>query len=362
MQAWALERPSGEPELRLAESMPAFVVKHGPADAKGVIYFIGGYSLGKHTPGRFGILPYFLRSLSTAGWDLVGARVPSGEPDPGPSRGLWMAWRAEPFVRERLSALKAEGYSKVVVSGHSWGAWLTLLLGKNSAADALIVSAPNAFGSRISNYTGRPNANFGFGLSQFLPAIDDVSLPTVLILPDDNEWDSDPAARGAIAEKHFTHAGVPRLVIVRPPGFTGHMAGYLPFFDYAFSRCIAAFVDNPTTQPCQLAPIANDDFRSILDLKQVVDADERRIASGDELVGRKFGVYALGAEFRRYDFVSATHRQTILPEREIREDFAFLDGQLCARKVCSVLVKWSEREILKFDPATGKLRSWWVSS
>jgi pimeloyl-ACP methyl ester carboxylesterase len=289
MKERALERPSGASTLQLAESTPPLVNKRGPAVANGVIYSIRGYSPGRHMPDRFGILPYFLKSLNADGWDVVSARVPASEPDPGPSRGQWMAWRAEPFVRERLAALKAEGYRKVVVYGRSWGAWLSLLLGKNSGADALIVNAPNAFGTRTSAYTGRQNPNFGFSLSQFSPAIDGVSIPTALILPDDSEWDPDPAVRGAIAEKHFMHAGVAHLLIVRPPGFTGHMAGYLPFFDYAFGRCIEAFLDNPTTQSCQLPAIANDDFRSILDRKQVGDADERRVASGDEL-GRDGGI------------------------------------------------------------------------
>ena len=220
-----------------------------------------------------------------------------------------MAWRAQPFVRERISALHAQGYRKVVLTGHSWGAWLTLLLGKNSAVDALIVNAPNAFGNRTSPYTGRANPNFDFALSQFAPAMDDVSVPTVLILPDDTEWDPDPAARGAIAEKHFAHIGSPNLVIVRPPGFSGQMAGYLPFFDHAFGQCIAEFLDNPATRPCPLPPIANDDFRSILDLKQVADADKKRVESGEDLVGKKFGVYALDAVLRRYNYVSTTQRR-----------------------------------------------------
>jgi len=73
--------------LQLTESTPPIVNELGPAEARGVIYSIRGYSPGKHAPDRFGILPYFLKSLNAAGWDVIGARVPASEPDPGPSRG-----------------------------------------------------------------------------------------------------------------------------------------------------------------------------------------------------------------------------------------------------------------------------------
>jgi hypothetical protein len=360
MQARALEPPSGEPALHLDEAAPSLVKNSGPASAKGVVYFVRGYYPGEPTPDRFNIVPYFLKSLNASGWDAIDARGPAREPDPGPARGLWMARRAEPFVGERLAALKAQGYRRVVLAGHSWGGWLGLLLGKNSVADALIASVPSAFGKPTSAYTGKTNPNFRLALTQFSPAIAGVGVPTVLILPEDHEWDPDPAVRAAIADKNFARTGVPHLVIDRPRGFTGHTAGRLPFFDFAFGKCVAAFLERPETQPCRLPPIANDDFRSILDIKQVADADKKQIASAEELVGKHFGVYALGAVFRRYDYLSMTQRRTTLPTREFREDFSFRDGLLCAGTACSVVVKWSEGGIFEFDPKTGKLKAWWV--
>jgi len=359
VQARALEVPQGAPVLRLAEGTPSLAAYSGPAKAKGVIYFIRGYYAADRTPEGFSIPPYFLTSLHAAGWDVIGARVPASEPDPGPARGLWMAARAEPFVRERLAALKAQGYRKVVLAGHSWGAWLALLVGRNSTADALIASAPNIFGQRTSPYTGGENVTFQFSLTQFAPTIAAVDVPTVLILPDDNVWDPDPAARAAMAETNFTQSGMPHLVI-RPAGMSGHMAPYLPFFDFALGDCIAAFLDAPATQACRLPAITNDDFRSILDIRQVADAQQKRVASGVELNGMQFHVYALDDVLRRYNFVAAMQRKTMTAAGESRENFSFRNGLLCSSDVCSVVIKWSEHEILEFDAKGGKLKAWWV--
>ena len=61
--------------------------------------------------------------------------------------------RAEPFVRARVKALKADGYRKIVLAGHSWGGWEMMLAAKDNAdVDALILSSPAAFGSKTTRF------------------------------------------------------------------------------------------------------------------------------------------------------------------------------------------------------------------
>ena len=111
----------------------------------------------------------------------------------------------------------------MIAAGHSWGAWVAMVAAQDPgfSADVLLLSAPNTFGARIwtkatitpdkegrgrkhllSGKGERPNPNFRMVLAKFGPTLKPVKTPTVLILPDDNEWDPDPAARGEIAEKH----------------------------------------------------------------------------------------------------------------------------------------------------------------
>jgi hypothetical protein len=162
---------------------------------------------------------------------------------------------------------------------------------------------------------------------------------------------------------HFAQAHVSNLLIAGPPGFFGHYADWLPFFDFAYGKCIAAFLDTPTNEPCRLPAIADTDFRSILSLRQVPDANSRRIASSAPLVGRKFAAYVLRDEdFKRYDFISAGERVTLLSQREFREPIEFHDGQICASQQCHTLIQWSETELLEFESETGELKAWWIAT
>jgi hypothetical protein len=229
-----------------------------------------------------------------------------------------------------------------------------------AAADALLLSAPNTFGPRISPISGLPNGDFRLTVTEFGPVLSKINIPTVLILPDDTIWDPDPGARGQIAEKNFTQANVPHLVIAKPPGFSGHFAGWLPFFDFVYGKCIARFLENQNSDTCPLPPISNGDFRSILNLKQVTDADKKRITSAETLVGKKFDIYENNDFNRRYDYISPNQRIDMQAASDARESFLFRAGLLCSGNNCSTLIRWSDHEILEFDAKAGDLKAWWI--
>jgi pimeloyl-ACP methyl ester carboxylesterase len=354
------QTPSGGAPLQLIEATPWLVKNAGPEKAKGVIYFVRGYTPYEPSRDDFAIPPYFLKSLNAAGWDVIQAKVPHSEPDSELAAGLRRVGRTEPFVRERLAALKKDGYRKVVLGGHSWGGWLAMLLAHDAVADAVILSAPNAFGQRTAP-TGRANAVFGFTVTQFAAPIGAVKIPAVVILPEDTVYDANPGERGRIAEQRLAAAGVPHLVIAEPPGFEGHYAGWLPFFDFAYGECIEAFLETPSAPACAPPPRRGDDFRAILNLKEVADADKKRIVSTQALAGKKFTVYTLEDEDNKhFDYVSANQRVVLESTSENRETVTFRDGLQCIAGACRVLIAWSDREVLEFDPKSGELRAWWV--
>jgi hypothetical protein len=345
-------------ELKLIEANLWLTANNrGPEEAKGIIYFVRGWApkrLPSHVPG-----PYVLKTFSEGGWDVISASEPHGFP----GLATDAVGRAAAFMRRRVSEFKKQGYKRVILAGHSWGAWGALLAAQGSdfAADALLLSAPNTFGKRISSITGGPNPYFGLTLSEFADVIAKVRTPTVLILPDDDPYIADPGKLGTVAEKHFARADVAHFVLAKPPAFSGHFAAWLPVFDYAYGRCIEAFIESPAPKSCSPAALSVRDFRSIVDLKQVADAEGKSVASAEPLTGKKFVVYALAERVMHYyEYVSPTQRKHAKTEGTKSEGVSFRDGFHCAGGQCNKLLVWSEGQLLEFEPKSGKLVAWWV--
>ena len=123
----------------------------GPAKARGVIYYIQGFSQNHYlAAGNAG--PYFLKTLNDEGWDVIGAKIEKGQFIPQKHLSMVKVAPAAVAVRQRLKELKAQGYSRIILAGHSWGAWVSLKAAQQPdlAADILLLSAPNATGPRSS--------------------------------------------------------------------------------------------------------------------------------------------------------------------------------------------------------------------
>ena len=81
-----VERSFSENEVKLLEFTPWLVQKNkGPASAKGIgaCYFIGGTSHGEPLTSTWAV-PYFFKTLSQSGWDVVE----DGQAAEGPDRFL----------------------------------------------------------------------------------------------------------------------------------------------------------------------------------------------------------------------------------------------------------------------------------
>jgi len=338
-------------ELRLSESSPWLAKNNGPTTSKGIIYFIGGHIWPPPPDGR-GIAPYFLKTLGEQGWDILRAKVPYRSALP-PGVGRPLPWLLAPgaalFVKRRVSELRAQGYRRVILAGHSWGGWVLMIAdqSKGLGADALVLSAPATYGPQ--------NPMYGV---EFRTLMKSISTPTVLLtFAGDN---LEAGGRAKAAEALLNASKTPHLIIGEPRGFSGHFAGWLPFFDYAFGKCISQFIEDARPDPCQPPPLTNDDYRSILSIQQVPDAENMRIVSAESLLGRKFTAFRLGEQNTNYDYQALAQRTRRESGKAIIEAVTFRDELHCIGRTCSKLVKWSDLEILEFDPVNGGLRAWWV--
>jgi pimeloyl-ACP methyl ester carboxylesterase len=346
-------------EYRLLET-PAWLSNNkGPSAAKGVVYFIYGNSKSHEIIDGFSLDPYFVNSLSEAGWDVIIAKpsYATQSLQNAPEFAV-RARNASTFVKRRVTELRRSGYRHVVLAGHSWGGWIALAAAQDShlGADAVILSSPAIGGTRISRFTGDLNPFYHWSLDRYVPLMKALRIPTVLTVFRGDDYEI--GERGQIAEKDLTSNGVPHLVIDKPAGFTGHFAAWLPVFDFEFGGCISAFLDSLRSQGCERRQLNSTDFRSIINISQLAKPD--RISSPDALVGRQFVVYARGAPSRKVDYISATERSDLSSDGLTNKEYSFRNDLHCVAKDCEVLAKWSDGHLLAFDPQSGDVKGWWV--
>jgi pimeloyl-ACP methyl ester carboxylesterase len=341
--AWSLPA-----ELELFEFTPWLIKNSGPAKSKGVIYFIAGWG-GIASPDRFHLAPYLLKTLNEEGWDVIGAKFPESFNYYASPKSLRLSEVATTYVGKRLKTLKDTGYPRIVLLGHSWGAWVSMqTLRDPRLADAMMLLSPACCG-------GGDEKNF----TNFGPELSRVRTPTILTLFSGDSYNV--GQRGPVAEKVFAKDSTAHIIMDRPPGFSGHYAGWIPFFDFVFGKCVESFLDNPASKKCSLPPRSKDDFRSILHIKEVADVADSLIASAQPLVGRSFVAYTLrDVDNKQFRYKSATERATMLTNSQLTEAIAFRNGLHCAGKTCSKLVQWSEHVLLEFDAVTGSLKAWWI--
>jgi hypothetical protein len=352
-------------DVALFEFTPWLIGNAGPEKAKGVIYFARGWGQFSCCRNRddFQMVPYFLKSLSENGWDVLGAKIPEG---PRTEFAHEAAPGGAGFLKRRVRELRAQGYKRVVLGGHSWGGWLALLVAQDRSLplDAIISSSPSTYGPAIipgGPRKGQPNPNHMRNWTEFRPLIENLATPVVLKVFRDDPFEPEAANRGAYAKEKLAGNKVPHLVFNKPRGFSGHSAPWLPVFDFAFGECMRAFLEEPAVRPCRGGKLLDTDFRSIVERRQIGgQAAKTAIASAAPLAGRKFAAFTLDDSMRSYEYGSARQRINMYSLEAVEEAFEFRNGLHCAGKQCSALVAWSGSEILEFDSASGKLRAWWV--
>lgn len=174
-------------------------------------------------------LPAYLMAFRDAGWDVLRFnRKRAGD----------VLETGSQTLAEMAANLKAQGYGQVVLAGQSFGAFLALhTAGSSDAIDAVIATAPAAFGSFTDYHVSwRENAR------RFYPLLRGVRKARVALFLFHND-DYDPGGRADVAETILVERGIEHLVIDQPAYLVGHGAGNTGLFARRFGDCLVRFAE-----------------------------------------------------------------------------------------------------------------------
>jgi pimeloyl-ACP methyl ester carboxylesterase len=202
----------------------------GAARAQGAVIWSHGRSL--QSECSLVPTPDYISAFRTAGWDVFRLNRPSII-DTLPDSAAALAREAE--------GLKQRGYRRVVLAGQSFGGFISLIAaGRSDAVDAVIATAPAAYGSAESN----PFA-YGLNATRLYDLLGAVRHARVALFFFDGDI-FDPGGRAPIADEILRTRGLAHLVIDRPAGLTTHWASISPAFASQFGPCLVAFAaDEP---------------------------------------------------------------------------------------------------------------------
>jgi pimeloyl-ACP methyl ester carboxylesterase len=204
----------------------------GPGEAAGVIVFAHGR--GGNLEDYRGLPPQpWVGRFAAAGYDvLLFDRTPASDD----------AERAAAWLREGLAALRARGYARVVVAGHSRGGWTALsALERPGLADVVIAVAPAAHGQGGSTTLAAQFDQLRAMVARAPPS--DTRVAFVQFAGDPFVLDPDGIAR-LVRDRLGPRLGA-LLLIDRPAGLPGHAAGYTAAFADRFGACLVAFATAP---------------------------------------------------------------------------------------------------------------------
>jgi dienelactone hydrolase len=196
----------------------------GPQAARGALVWLPG-TYGKDQPGP-PPPPDVVGQLAAPGLDVFQFLRSRGN-DP-------LAGGGETLARG-LTELRARGYRRIVIAGHSRGAWIALMaMGHPLLADAIVAVSPAAHGTNSARQ-GQARADW----EALWASANAPGTSVVLVQLRDDQYDPDPNWRLDIARK----AQVTLKSMFLPPEPTGHVGAYLPAFAEHLGAAIAGFAD-----------------------------------------------------------------------------------------------------------------------
>jgi pimeloyl-ACP methyl ester carboxylesterase len=197
----------------------------GAARAQGVVIWSHGRSLQKEC--SLVPTPDYISAFRSAGWDIFRLNRPSII-DTLPDSAAALAGEAE--------SLKHRGYRRVVLAGQSFGGFISLIAaGRSDAVDAVIATAPAAYGSAQSNPFG-----YSLNAARLYDLLGAVRHARVALFFFDGDI-FDPGGRAPIADEILRTRGLAHLVVDRPAGLPSHWASISPAFASQFGPCLVAF-------------------------------------------------------------------------------------------------------------------------
>ena len=228
---------SGLPVAEPLRPSPNFTPA-GPAAAQGVLVWLpGAYDHTLHPPPPE---PEWVARMAARALDIWRFDRMRGQ-DQLASGGQALA--------DGVRILRASGYRRVLLAGHSRGGWIALTaMARPGVADAIVALSPAAHGTQphrraeaLAAWRSVWTAADAMGPGR--------GLPVVLVQLRDDPWDPDPPTRQTVAVIEAERAGIRLLTIHLPDSPDGHMGAYEPAFDARFGAEIAAFVDPSVPAP-----------------------------------------------------------------------------------------------------------------
>ncbi|KAA0684767.1 alpha/beta hydrolase family protein [Azospirillum brasilense] len=201
----------------------------GPTMARGAVVWSHGRSVDVEDSNA--PTPLYMKTMKDAGWDVFRLdRMRVSDTLPNSSRAL--AGYAD--------QLKDRGYRKVVLTGQSFGAFLSLMAaGQSDRVDAVVGTAPAAFGNFSDSYDSfRDNA------AQLWPILRGIHNARVMLFFFHGD-DFDPGGRGESARGILSSRGLDHIVVDQPALLTGHGAATTGMFVRRFGTCILRFAEAP---------------------------------------------------------------------------------------------------------------------
>ncbi|MBK3773788.1 alpha/beta hydrolase [Azospirillum sp. YIM DDC1] len=201
----------------------------GPTMARGAVVWSHGRSVDVEDSNA--PTPLYMKTMRDAGWDVFRLdRMRVSDTLPNSSRAL--AGYAD--------QLKDRGYRKVVLTGQSFGAFLSLMAaGQSDRVDAVVGTAPAAFGNFSDSYDSfRDNA------AQLWPILRGIHNARVMLFFFHGD-DFDPGGRGESARGILSSRGLEHIVVDQPALLTGHGAATTGMFVRRFGSCILRFAEAP---------------------------------------------------------------------------------------------------------------------
>jgi len=201
----------------------------GPTMARGAVVWSHGRSVDVEDSNA--PTPLYMKTMRDAGWDVFRLdRMRVSDTLPNSSRAL--AGYAD--------QLKDRGYRKVVLTGQSFGAFLSLMAaGQSDRVDAVVGTAPAAFGNFADSYDSfRDNA------AQLWPILRGIHNARVMLFFFHGD-DFDPGGRGESARGILSSRGLEHIVVDQPALLTGHGAATTGMFVRRFGSCILRFAEAP---------------------------------------------------------------------------------------------------------------------
>jgi hypothetical protein len=206
----------------------------GPEGAKGLVVWSHGYTHGANateTPpqahvGRF----------VAAGYDLYRFDRP------------WIAnWGSDANdLTEAVAEARKLGYRRIVLTGQSAGAWVSLAaLGRGAAADGVIAVAPAHHGETLKM---RDPSVAKSDWQHVVRAIKPGPRVAIALFKDDTY---DVGGRGKDVRAAFAGGAVQAVLIDEPNGITGHGGGWSSEFATRYGACLFDFIETgAAAAPC----------------------------------------------------------------------------------------------------------------